>query len=158
MDASAGGAREPPDRNAIPSAPERVADALVQTVSSIGWPIVLLALVGIWRVSIDVTPGRQGGAAPAGHDRLVLVLAGWGIAWLAFVLFTVLIRVGPGYQRYAAEFLGRVDLATYPAAVILAARGAFWMWRRGLVLRVASGVLVSSAVLLGVREWLVWFH
>lgn len=130
-----------------PALPVRAANAIAQTVTGLGWPIMLLALVGAWRLWVE-----------GDRDRLVLVLAAWGTAWLAFLTFGILTRVGAGYERYAAEFLGRVDLATYPAAAILAARAGVWLWQRATVWRLASGGVLASAVVIGVREWTRWLE
>jgi hypothetical protein len=66
-------------------------------------------------------------------------------------------RVDAPFQRYAAEFFGRVLLATYPAAVLLAARGAGWGWHFGGPTQIAALVLICCAVGLGVQAWLGWF-
>jgi hypothetical protein len=67
------------------------------------------------------------------------------------------IRVDAPFQRYAAEFFGRVLLATFPAAVLLAARAAAWAWNRGMPARVVSALLVVGAVILGIQSWMEWF-
>jgi hypothetical protein len=64
--------------------------------------------------------------------------------------------VGARFERYAAEFIGRVDFATYPAVAILAARGALWGWRAGPALRVISVGVVIVAIGLGAHEWIRW--
>jgi hypothetical protein len=46
----------------------------------------------------------------------------------------------------AWEFIGRVELATSPAAAVLAACGMLWAWRSGLVLRALSVLLLAWAV------------
>ena len=125
----------------------RVAAALSETAANIGWPILLLALVGAWRLWVR-----------GGRDRLVLVLVAWGVACLGFVVLSVLTPVETRFQQDAWEFIGRVEHATYPAAVILAAHGAVWAWRAGTALRFASGALLLGAVIIGVRMWTAWLH
>ena len=67
-----------------------------------------------------------------------------------------LARVEVEFERYSVEFVGRVAYATYPAAVILAARGVTWLWRRGLLLRLTASVLLVFAVLKGLNAWIAW--
>jgi hypothetical protein len=123
----------------------RVADALAFTVTAAGWPILVLAVVGIWRVWF-------GGF----RDRAVFLVAAWGVAYVTFLGVAVM-RVDAPFQRYAAEFFGRVLFATYPGAVVLAAGGAAWAWRSGVALRLGGGLLVLWAVILGVQHWAQWF-
>lgn len=123
----------------------RVAGAISQTVANIGWPILTLACVGLWRVWKE----RR-------RDPLVFALIAWGGVALAFVLFSVLSATDIRYQQDAWEFIGRVEHATYPAAVVLAAYGAAWAWRAGNVFRAASALLLLCAVSLGARQWWGW--
>ncbi len=111
----------------------------------IGWPILVLAAIGTWSLWLD-----------GGRDRLVFLLGAWGVAYAVFVGIGVLPPVDAPFQRYATEFVGRVNFATYPAAVVLAARGAVWAWRRGLVLRAASVILLIASVAIGVGRWEGW--
>jgi hypothetical protein len=125
--------------------PTRALQALDQTVGNLGWPIFLLALVGLWRLVVE-----------GGRDRLGLAIGAWGLVCVAFVAFSV---VSPGsgtYQQDALEFIGRVEHATLPAAALLAARGAIWAWRAGTALRVTSVLLLLGAVVTGIRAWAAW--
>lgn len=125
---------------------ERAADALQQTTSSMGWPVLTLAIVGVWRL------GRRSWREP-----VPLLLVAWGGAWLAFLFVGTMTRVDTQYQRYAAEFLGRINLASYPVVVMFAAVGAAMLWRaRPRAWPLASAVLVGAGVLIGVRMWLRW--
>ena len=141
-----------PGQATAPAAPvaarpwyRRTLTALDQGVFDVGWPIVILALVGAWRVWVDRS-----------RDRLTCAICAWGAAYLAFLAESVMAPVDVGYERYAAEFMGRVDLSTYPAALFLAARGAIWMWRNGLVARLGSAGLVFWAGTFGWRYWAGW--
>jgi hypothetical protein len=123
----------------------RTLTALGQGVIDFGWPILALAIVGAWRLWSD----RR-------RDRLALAICGWGAAYLVFLGASVLAPVDAGYERYAAEFMGRVDLSTYPAAVLLAACGCAWLWRAGFAARLLSIALVVGAVAVGARYWTGW--
>jgi hypothetical protein len=126
--------------------PVRIRDALVLTVHSVGWPILALAGVGAWRAWIH-----------GARDRLLFAVLAWTATYLIFLAVAVM-RVDVPYQRYSYEFVGRLTFATYPAAILLAGSGAAWAWRAGLVARIASGVLLLSAVVIGMQSWLQWLH
>ena len=123
----------------------RAVDALRQTLDNIGWPILVLALVGAWRLW-----------AEGGRDRLVCALAAWIVVGLAFVGVSVLAAGEMRYQQDAWEFIARVEHTTCPALVVLGAAGATWAWRGGIVLRLASCALLLAAVVIGVRAWAGW--
>jgi hypothetical protein len=125
--------------------PRRAWQAFDHTIGNLGWPIVLLALVGLWRM-----------AAEGGRDRLGLVIGAWAIVCLGFVAFSVLSPGPRTDQQDALELVGRVEHATMPAAVLLAARGATWGWRSSRIARLASIGLMASAVVLGIRAWAAW--
>jgi hypothetical protein len=125
----------------------RVTGALAQTVTNVGWPILVLSAVGLWRV----VAGRW-------RDRLVCLLAAWGSVCLLFVGVSIIAPTGVKYQQDAWEFIARVEHATYPAAVILAARGVMWTWRAGTAWRAASIVLMLAAVVTGVGAWGGWLQ
>jgi hypothetical protein len=124
----------------------RIGNALAFTYAAVGWPILVLAAVGAWRVWSDGL-----------RDRAVFAVAAWGVAYIAFLAVAVM-RVDAPFQRYAAEFFGRVLFATYPAAVMLAACGLGWAWPRGIAARVLTVVLVGCAVILGMQHWMGWFQ
>lgn len=127
----------------------RAARALRQTVANVGWPILVLALAGIWRAWRDRSPG-------GGSDPLLLALAATGLTCFLFLVFAVVTAIDVRYQQDAWEFIGRVELFTYPAAVVLAARGAAWAWRAGTALRLVSVGLLAAAAVLGLRAWHGW--
>ncbi len=124
----------------------RALDAVSQTVSNIGWPILILALAGAWRVW-----------ASGGRDPMALAVAAWVAVGLGFVALSVLTAVDVRYQQDAWEFIARVEHTTCPAAVVLAAAGATWAWRANLVTRLASSALMLAAIVIGVRAWTGWF-
>jgi hypothetical protein len=130
---------------AVRSLGQRVFDALGFAVAAIGWPMWILALVGGWRLWKD-----------GARDRGAFAVLAWGITCAAFLGVAVM-RVDAPFQRYADEFFGRVLLATSPAVVILAARGASRGWRHGRPGRIASAVLLFCCLALGFRSWLSWF-
>jgi hypothetical protein len=123
----------------------RVTQTFSQTVSSFGWPILLLALVGTWRLTLE-----------GARDRLGLAIGGWGVVCLAFVAFSTITPGSRTYQQDAFEFISRVEHATMPAAVLLSAHGAVWAWRASRTLRVASGALLLWALGIGVQAWARW--
>ncbi len=123
----------------------RIANAMTFAVGMIGWPILLCALVGVWRSAVD-----------SGRDRASLAVLAWVFACLAFLGVAVM-RVDAPFQRYSAEFFGRVLLATFPAAVVLAARGASWAWNYAAATRVTAFLLVLAAAILGIQSWTQWF-
>ena len=130
---------------------ERVWNLLEQAVTSAGVPLLVLAalgLVSLWR-------RRRG-------DPLTYALVAWMVVWAVFSISTVFARVDAEYVRYAAEFLGRINLATIPLAAILAARGATIGWDAPplsgrLVFRAATIVLLGWATALAAHEWVKWF-
>lgn len=123
----------------------RIARAWVLTSSGVGWPILVLAAAGLWRLWLTGL-----------RDRLTIVLAAWGLAYLGYLGVGTLLPVGPEFERYAAEFVGRVNLASYPAAAVLAGAGGALAWRSGTAMRVATGILLLLAVAGGVRHWADW--
>jgi hypothetical protein len=128
-----------------PSLYLRTADALTMTAAAIGWPILILAALGAWRAWKE-----------AARDRLLVVIGGWVLAYVAFVVLGIASPVDAANQRFSAEFIGRVAYTTCPAAVLLAARGGVWAWRRGQIARAVAVALGFGAIALGVNSWLAW--
>lgn len=125
----------------------RAGNALRLTANSLGWPLLALAGVGAWRIRRDVA-----------DRRLACAVAALGLTWVIFLAASTASRVDAPFERYAAEFGGRVVLATFPAAVVLAAVGASWGWRAGAGPRIVSAIAVVSAVAVGVGQWMQWFR
>jgi hypothetical protein len=126
--------------------PRRVGRALWLTLNAVGWPIALLACAGAWRL-------WSAGA----RDRLGLAIVACGAAYLAFVAFRVAAPVAGRFQRYADEYIDRVNYGTLPAIVILAAVGFAWGWRAGLPQRLVTAALFAAALVGGVQRWSAWF-
>jgi hypothetical protein len=142
------GAKAPPVRGGTPtSLRSRTVNALALSISAFGWPILIMAVAGGWQL----LTGRV-------WDRLSMVLAAWAVVYVAFLGVGAIAPVAAPLQRYAAEFVARVVLATYPAAAILAARGSAWAWRAGMVSRVAAVVLLFCACAEAVRHWVGWIR
>lgn len=124
---------------------ERAGDAVRQTTEQVGLPLLLLL------------PAGAVAAARHPRSRGALVLVGWAMAWIACLFGGTMTRVDTQYQRYAAEFIGRVNLACYPVAVVLASLGAGYLWRLGIAGRLVAGVLTAGSVLIGTAAWRGWF-
>jgi hypothetical protein len=145
-----------PDDERGPPGPSRLSRARLtvaaaQTAANIGWPVLVLAIA----------------AAPAvvrARDRLSLAVTAWVALWVLGTVAVLMTRVGPEFERYAVEFLGRINLATYPAAVLLAARAcsAAWSGRHagagGAARAVTAGILLAWAATIGIDSWLNWMR
>jgi hypothetical protein len=141
-----GAAGAPQPKGTLPdSLPSRVVNAARFSVTQFGWPVVVLAAVGLWRI---IHERRRDPAA----------LLAWACiaAYVVFVAVGVM-RVQAAYQRYTVEFIARVVLATSPAALLLAGAGASWGFRGGLARRAAAGVIVAAGIAIAVRQWLAWY-
>ncbi len=126
---------------------ERLQRAARLGLNSIGWPIALLTLVG--GVGLWVSGSR---------DRLTLLAAACGVIYVGFVGFSALSPIEPRFQRYSEEFIGRVNFAIMPIAVVLAARGVVWAWRVNLPSRIAAALVLGGACSVAARAWLVWIR
>jgi hypothetical protein len=127
--------------------PAKLAQAGALTVAAVGWPIAILGLIGavpFWRL------GRV--------DRLSLAVIALVLNYAVFVSGVVVVPVERSFQRYAAEFISRVTLATYPSMVILAGLGAAWMWRASPMSRLFAGGLLVSAGWVGIQNWINWLR
>jgi hypothetical protein len=130
-----------------PSLPlqSKIAEAGRLTVAAVGWPIFLLAALGLagywrrWRA-----------------NRLDLAVMALLLTLLLFVVSVVAFPVERSFQRYASEFISRVTLATYPALVILAGAAAAGGLRGGWPRRLVTGGLLAAALFVGYRSWMEW--
>lgn len=126
-----------------PPMPMRAATAAAVGLRAVGWPVVLLAVLGAWRLR-------------GGRDRLTLTLLAWFATCAAFLAFGVLAPVEDRFYRYTVEFIGRIFYATWPAAIILAGAGASRCWHAGVAARLAGAALVAAAVIVGAMRWWEW--
>lgn len=129
---------------AVPSLPARIGRAVALTTSSLGWPVLVLAALGAWRLRTGL------------RDRLGLVLLAMVATGVAFVGFRVLMPVDERFQRYADEFVGRVNYAVIFAAASLAGFGFAAAWRSGTLGRIAALALGAFAVAGGAALWSHW--
>jgi hypothetical protein len=136
----------PADRRPASTLGRRAALAAGLGVRGLGWPVVLLAVPGIWLVWMR------------GPDRLTLALGGTGISFAVFLVFRVLAPVDVRYQRYADEFIDRLYYAALPAAAILAACAVARGWRERGPWRIAATAVFAAGAILGVRQWLSWIR
>ena len=117
------------------------------TVAAVGWPIFVMGLIGavpLWRRGLD--------------NRLSLAVLALILTFVLFVVSVVAAPVERSFQRYAAEFISRVTLATYPAMVMLAGLGMAWAWRAGWPARAVALGLVLAALYVGVVTWVDWLR
>ena len=126
---------------------EKVREAARLTVAAVGWPIFLLALAGLAALWFR-----------GFRDRLSLALLALLATLLLFITAMVAMPVERSFQRYAAEFISRVTLATYPALVMLAGAAAAWGFRRGWPWRLAVAGVLLAALSLGVTTWTNWLR
>lgn len=133
--------------------PERVWDLGRQAVNNFSVPLLLLAAVGVW----TVVRNRL-------RDRLTCALVAWATVWIVLSASTAFARVDASYVRYAAEFLGRINLATVPLVAILAGRGAAAGWDASTpnsvrrLLQYLSVILMAWTLEGAVQAWLGWFY
>jgi len=130
-----------------PDLVERTRRALELGARAAGWPIVILAAAGLWQV------GKDGW-----RRRLALAVVAWLASYALFLAFSVSAPVEPRFQRYADEFVDRINYATLPALVLLAAAAATSAWQRGWLMRVVAMGLCIAALFEGFRQWASWLQ
>lgn len=130
-----------------PSTAIRIATGADVGLEALGWPLVVMALIGTGRL-----------VATQPRNRLTLAVLAWAAASAAFLAAAMLMPVEDRFYRYNVEFIARVVYAGYPAVVILAAAGASWTWRTGSLGRLASAILVGAAVWVGALKWWSWIR
>jgi hypothetical protein len=120
-------------------------DLFRQAGRDVGWPITGLATAGaIWLLRT-----RR-------RDRLAALVAAQVLIWMGFLAAGTLAPVKTGIHQDVWEFLGRVTMATSPSLAMLAAAGAAWGWRSGLLGRLAATAAVAAAVgpaAFALRQW-----
>jgi hypothetical protein len=134
---------------AIPvrSLTNRVTDGLTQAARSVGWPILLLGVIGIWRMHVSAVP-----------ERMRFALDAWAIVAAAFVAFGIVVPGGVGHQRQALEFIARAAYAGAPAFVVLAAVGLSWAYRTKLVWAILGSMACVYAIVAAGRVWIGWIR
>ncbi len=130
-----------------PSLPTKLAEAGRLTVLATGWPILLLSIVG-------AVPFLRRGI----RDRLSLAVLALSINFVLLIAAVLVMPIDRSFERYAAEFISRVTLATYPAVVLVAGLGAAWLWRVSILTRAASVAALAWAASVGISQWLDWMR
>lgn len=100
--------------------------------SYFGWPTVIAATIGAWRLSRGTEP-----------PRLTLLLLGWAGTCFLFMAIGVLTPVEMRYH-----------FAAFPAVALAAAYGSIWAWRGRLPLRICATLAMGAAIWVGVRQWI----
>jgi len=126
---------------------ERLGRSAVIAEQSLGWGILALAIVGA--LSLAMARAR---------DPVTLLAASSIVVYAIFVSASALTPIEPRFQRYAEEFISRVNFAVVPIVALLAARGVTWAWPRGLAWRAIVVTLVAVAFVTGAEGWLTWLR
>lgn len=127
--------------------PGRVLLAVSLSQRAVGWPVFVLSVVGMWRLW-----------ARGVRDRLGVMLLAWGGTWVVFVAVVMMAPVDARFQRYAVEFLDRVNYTLSPAFALLAGLAWAWAWRAGLTWRVVASVLCAAAAFVGGQQLVLWLR
>lgn len=126
---------------------ERLGRSAVIAEQSLGWAILVLAIVGA--LSLGMARAR---------DPVTLLAASSVVVYAIFVSASALTPIDPRFQRYAEEFISRVNFAVVPIVALLAARGFTWAWPRELAWRAIAVTLVAVAFVTGAEGWLTWLR
>jgi hypothetical protein len=129
------------------SRPQRAGRAAGLAVAAYGAPLLLLALVGLWQLPLRT-----------GRDRATLMVAASLIVCVGVAGVSVVAPVEPRFERYTDEFISRLYYAVTPAAALLVAFGASWLWTRGRAGRSATVIGLAAAVVVAARVWLGWIR
>jgi hypothetical protein len=124
---------------------ERLGRTVVIAELSFGWAAPALAILGVlplWRSRT--------------RDPITILATACLLVYAVFVAASALTPIEPGFQRYAEEFISRVNFAVVPIVALLAARGLTWAWTGHLAWRVAVAVLVAVTFVTGAASWLTW--
>jgi hypothetical protein len=110
----------------------RVADAGDLAARYFGWPAVVAAGVGAWRLA-------------KAHDqrRFTLLLVAWAATFASFLLVGIFTPIGLRYH-----------FATFPALAIVAGYGWAWAWQRTMPLRFAAAAVMGAAGWIGADRWM----
>jgi hypothetical protein len=125
------GAPVPPEQGRRTAAVRAIA-LPYRALSGFGLPVMLMAVVGLWRLE-----------SLGGKSRLAVGLVGWLFTCAAFLVLGVVTPVDM-----------RSLLAAFPALAILAGLGAAWAWRTAGWPRIAAVGMLSWAIWVGASEWL----
>ena len=124
---------------------ERLVRTVVIAESSFGWPVLALAILGaatLWMLGA--------------RDPVTLLAAACLVVYAVFVTASALTPIEPRFQRYAEEFISRVNFAVVPIVAALAARGITWGWSRHVAWRVVVATLVAVTFVAGAQGWRSW--
>jgi hypothetical protein len=113
--------------------------------SSFGLPVLGLTVFGAWTLWMS-----------GARDPVTLLAAACLLVYAVFVTASALTPIEPRFQRYAEEFISRVNFAVVPIVAALAARGATWAWPRHVAWRAVVATLVAAAFVTGAAGWLTW--
>jgi hypothetical protein len=124
---------------------ERLARTVVIAALSFGWAVLALAIVG----AVALWHSRA-------RDQVTLLAAACLATSAVFVVASAVTPIEPRFQRYAEEFISRVNFAVVPIVAMLAARGVTWAWPRHVAWRMAALTLGAAAAVTGAEGWLTW--
>jgi hypothetical protein len=111
----------------------RLARVPDQAGSYFGWPVLVAAGIGVWRL-------RKEAEAP----RLALLLLAWAGSCVLFLGVGILTPVEMRYH-----------FAAFPAVALIAAFGWSWAWRSRLPFRICAMLVLCAAVWVGFSGWMV---
>jgi len=127
------------------SRPQRAGRAAGLAVAAYGAPMLLLALVGLWRLPVRT-----------GRDRATVMVTASLIVCVVVAGVSVVAPVEPRFERYTDEFISRLYYAVTPALALLVGFGVSWLWTRGTAGRSAMVIGLAAGVLVAARVWLGW--
>lgn len=125
----------------------RIQNAIGLGGDAVGWPILALAVLGLWRVVVE-----------SSRDRLTWAVAAWAVVGGAFFVFGIVAPGGVGHQRQAMEFIARAVYAGAPAVLILSGRGGVWAWRAGSPFRFVVIFMITLSAFGAARMWFNWIR
>ncbi len=124
---------------------ERFGRAVVIAESSFGWPVLALTFLGGWTLWMR-----------RARDPVTLLATACLVIYAVFVTASALTPIEPRFQRYAEEFISRINFAVVPIVAALAARGVTWAWSRQVAWRLVVAALVAVTFVTGAHGWLTW--